>query len=221
MVLSRSGYWLRPQNRSPDRRQAGVIASALRFYLYTRVILGRQPRHAPRRLRNHRADRRRRDEYIGLPEAWDRSGTRISKEQPGRRMTKTCAVLAAVGLSVTVLIAQTPDARQALIARAKSLELNTPYVPPPGEPLEHYASGYAKIMCSAVFVTGLDPAFAAENVGYFTAPYAERARLGTPKIDREKRTVGVTMPNGTVRVAKQVGSQGCITLPIGRTDVFL
>ena len=111
-------------------------------------------------------------------------------------------------------------ARQALIARAKSLELNTRDAPPPGEPLEHYASGYAKIMCSAVFVTGLDPAFAAENVGYFTAPYAERARLGPPKIDREKRTVEVTMPNGTVRVAKQVGSQGCITLPIGRTDVF-
>src|SRR5207253_618998 len=43
---------------------------------------------------------------------------------------------------------------------------------------------------------------------------------GTPKIDREKRTVEVTMPNGTVRVAKQVGSQGCITLPIGSTDAF-
>ena len=39
-------------------------------------------------------------------------------------------------------------------------------------------------------------------------------------IDREKRTVEVTMPNGTVRVAKQVGSQGCVTLPIGKTDVF-
>ena len=35
-------------------------------------------------------------------------------------MTKTCAVLAAIGLSVTVLIAQAPDARQALVARAKS-----------------------------------------------------------------------------------------------------
>src|SRR5262245_6352120 len=135
-------------------------------------------------------------------------------------MTKTCALLAAVGLSVTVLIAQAPDARQALIARGKSLELNTSYVPPPGDALEHHASGYAKIMCSAVFVTGLDPAFAAENVGYFTAPYAERARLGTPKIDREKRTVEVTMPDGRVRVAKQVGSQGCITLPMGKTDVF-
>src|SRR5437762_12775145 len=51
-------------------------------------------------------------------------------------------------------------AREALIERAKSFELNTPYVPPPGDPLEHEASGYAKIMCSSVFITGLDPAFA-------------------------------------------------------------
>src|SRR5215470_8629677 len=64
----------------------------------------------------------------------------------------------------------TVSSRDALIARAKSLELNTPYVPPPGDPLEHHTSGYAKIMCSAVFITGLDPDFAAENVGYFTSP---------------------------------------------------
>jgi hypothetical protein len=37
-----------------------------------------------------------------------------------------------------------------LIARAKTLELNTPYMPPPGDRLEHSASGFAKIMCSAV-----------------------------------------------------------------------
>jgi len=86
--------------------------------------------------------------------------------------------------------------------------------------MEHYASGYAKIMCSSVFITGLDPAFAAENVGYFTAPYEVRAKLGVPKIDREKRTVEVRMPNGVVRIAKQVGSQGCVTLPIGKSDVF-
>ena len=136
-------------------------------------------------------------------------------------MTKIWLALVGVGLVVTILVAGAQsDARQALIARAKSLEWNTPYVAPPGAALEHYASGYAKIMCSAVFVTGLDPAFAAENVGYFTAPYSERAKLGTPRIDREKRTVEVTMPNGTVRVAKQVGSQGCVTLPIGKTDVF-
>ena len=132
------------------------------------------------------------------------------------------AVAVAASLSATALVAQNQnsEARRALIARAKSLELPTRYVPPPGEKIEHYASGYAKIMCTAVFVTGLDPAFAAENVGYFTAPYAERAQLGTPRIDRQKRTVEVTMPNGTVRLAKQVGSQGCVTLPIGKTDVF-
>src|SRR5262249_33743279 len=67
--------------------------------------------------------------------------------------------------------------REALIARAKSFELNTPYVPPPGDPLVHHTSGYAKIMCSAVFITALNPDFAAENVGYFTSPYAERAKV--------------------------------------------
>src|SRR6266487_6400675 len=61
--------------------------------------------------------------------------------------------------------------RDALIARAKSLELDTPYVPPPGDPLDHHTAGFAKIMCSAVFITGLDPDFAAENVGYFTSPH--------------------------------------------------
>src|SRR3981189_2527504 len=132
-------------------------------------------------------------------------------------MSKFPVVLLGAALSLIVPVAQgQSDARQTLIERAKSLELNTPYVPPPGDPLEHYASGYAKIMCSSIFVTRLDPAFAIENVGYFTALYAERAKLGTPKIDREKRTVHVTMPNGTVRIAKQVGSQGCVTLPIGK-----
>src|SRR5262245_4043190 len=66
-----------------------------------------------------------------------------------------------------------PSPRDALIARAKALELDTPYVPPPGTAMEHHASGYAKVMCSAVFIAGLDPDFAAENVGFFTGPYEE------------------------------------------------
>src|SRR3954470_7826238 len=99
-------------------------------------------------------------------------------------MTKRWAlVFGAVLLAGAAVYAQNA-AREALLARAKALELPTPYVPPPGNPLEHYASGYAKIMCSSVFVTGLDPAFAEENVGYFTAPYDVRARLGKPRIDR-------------------------------------
>ncbi|MEQ1730590.1 MAG: serine hydrolase, partial [Vicinamibacterales bacterium] len=127
-------------------------------------------------------------------------------------MTKTSVAVVGVvlaGVMSAALVAQDRQAaRQALIARGRSLELPTKYVPPPGEKIEHYASGYAKIMCTAVFVSGLDPAFAAENVGYFTAPFESRKPLGTPKIDRQKQTVEVTMPNGTVRVAKHVGSQG-------------
>lgn len=136
-------------------------------------------------------------------------------------MTKSWPMILAAALSLCAAHAQNQtDARQALIERAKALELNTAYVPPPGDPMSHHAAGYAKIICSAVFVSGLDPAFAAKNVGYFTAPYEVRAKLGTPKIDRDKRMVQVTMPNGTVRTARQLGSQGCVTLPIGETDAF-
>src|SRR5205807_8640083 len=135
-------------------------------------------------------------------------------------MTKFWVVLLGAALPLTNPVAQSqPDARQRVIERAKSLELSTPYVPPPGDPMEHYASGYAKIMCSSVFITGLDPAFAAENDGYFTAPSAERAKLGTA-IDREKRTVQVTMPNGKAPTSKQAASRSGGTLPIAQTDVY-
>jgi len=113
----------------------------------------------------------------------------------------------------------TISSHDALIARAKSLELNTPYVPPPGDPLEHHTSGFAKIMCSAVFITGLDPDFAAENVGYFTSPYAERAKVGKPVIDRVNKAVHITLPNGVTRTAKYLGDQGCVTLPVGKNSV--
>src|SRR3989454_7564045 len=111
-----------------------------------------------------------------------------------------------------------PAARDFVIERGKSLELDTPYVPPPGDALEHHASGFAKIMCSAVFITGLDPDFAAENVGYFTAPYAIRSRLGKPVIERGAKAVHVTLPNGVRRTAKYLGSQGCVTLPVGQNS---
>jgi len=97
------------------------------------------------------------------------------------RASHVLLVLAST-LAATLAVGQVqPDAKRVLLERAKSFELDTKYQPPPGDSLTHHASGYAKIMCSSVFITGLDPAFAAENVGYFTAPYAERKKLGTPK----------------------------------------
>jgi CubicO group peptidase (beta-lactamase class C family) len=90
----------------------------------------------------------------------------------------------------------------------------------PGDALSHHASGFAKVMCSAVFITGLDPDFAEENVGYFAAPYAQRKKLGKPVVDRQAKTVSVTLPNGLVRTAVLTGGQGCVTYPEGQRQLF-
>src|SRR6266550_2460957 len=133
---------------------------------------------------------------------------------------RALAALAVLTLTGAPTAAQQSNpGRDSLIARAKSLELSTPYVPPPGTSLEHDAAGFVQIMCSAVFITGLDPDFAAENVGYFTAPYAERAQLGKPIIDRVNKAVHITLPNGVTRTAQYLGDQGCVTLPVGKNSV--
>src|ERR1700730_18524793 len=134
-------------------------------------------------------------------------------------MMRLSLVPVIVALAVSTAASQEPlPTNAALIARAKSFELDTPYVPPPGDALEHHTSGFAKIMCSAVFITGLDPDFAAENVGYFTSPYAERAKVGKPVIDRVNQAVHITLPNGVTRTAKYLGDQGCVTLPVGKNS---
>src|SRR5258706_3620380 len=78
-------------------------------------------------------------------------------------MNKGLLVTILVALTVTAAAAQAPTKNE-LIAPAKSFELDTPYVPPPSDPLTHHVAGFSKGMCSAVFMTGLSPDFAAENV---------------------------------------------------------
>jgi len=109
--------------------------------------------------------------------------------------------------------------REALIARARTFELPTAYVPPPGDPLVHNTAGFATTLCAAVFITGLDPDFAEENVGYFTGPYAERKKVAKPAIDREAKFVRIAIPGGETITSKYLGSQGCVALPGGQTSV--
>jgi CubicO group peptidase (beta-lactamase class C family) len=135
-------------------------------------------------------------------------------------MRRTLAVAVVLALAAAPAAPQAPfSSHDSLVARAKALELNTPYVPPPGDALEHHTSGFAKIMCSAVFITGLDPDFAAENVGFFTGPYSERAKVAKPVIDRTAKAVHITLPNGARRTARYLGDQGCVTLPVGKDSV--
>ena len=126
-----------------------------------------------------------------------------------------CAWAAVALLGAAAVSAQTSR----LVERAKSLELNTPYVPPPGDPLQHHTAGFAKIVCSAVFVSGFDADFASSNLGYFVSPPEARSRVGNPVIDRAARAVHVRLPDGSMRTALYVPDQGCVTLPFGERSL--
>jgi CubicO group peptidase (beta-lactamase class C family) len=113
----------------------------------------------------------------------------------------------------------TQEVRSNMLDRAAELELKTAYKAPPGDALSHNTAGYVKILCSAIFITGLSPEFAAENVGYFIAPYSERAKVGKPVIDYEKKSVSIMLPNGVTRTAIYTGDQGCVCLAEGSNSL--
>lgn len=80
-----------------------------------------------------------------------------------------CKFLVGAGLGFAITISaqaqQTDAAREAMLARAKAVEISAAWTPPPGEPLTHFTVAYAKLMCSAVFVSGMDPDFARQTLG--------------------------------------------------------
>jgi CubicO group peptidase (beta-lactamase class C family) len=107
----------------------------------------------------------------------------------------------------------------AVVARAKSLERGGGYELPPGDPVSHFGAGFAKVMASNIFLSGFEPAFVAEHLGYFTAPYADRKHVTDYYVDRDRRSVSVHLDNGVTREARIFGDQGAVTLPIGRDSL--
>ena len=128
--------------------------------------------------------------------------------------------LCAIGCTTEQATDEAADPLAAVIARGDSLALPGEWSPPPGDALEHHTAGFATTLCSAVFITGLDPADAAANVGFFTSPVEERARVTDTVIDHAAQTVRLKLDTGVWRVAKRYGSQGCIALPKDRDSVF-
>lgn len=108
----------------------------------------------------------------------------------------------------------------AVLERGKTLELGGQYEIPPGDPITHFGAGFAKIMASNVFLGGLSPEFAAEHVGYFTAPYEDREHVEGVDVDTGAKTVTVRLDNGVSRTARIFQSQGAITLPLDEDDVY-
>jgi CubicO group peptidase (beta-lactamase class C family) len=133
-----------------------------------------------------------------------------------------CAVAACTPETTTMEQpeAVSEDPLAALIQRAEDLELDTPYEPPPGDPIVHHTGGFAKILCSAIFITGLDPDDAALNVGGFSAPFKYRSAVVTRRIDWENESVTLVLASGISRTAKRYGSQGCITHPLDHDGIY-
>ena len=136
------------------------------------------------------------------------------------RLVKMCVASSIAVAGCTAPDSDPPSATTELLARAVALELDTDYVPPPGEALHHHTAGFARTLCSAVFITGLDPDDAAENVGGFTAPFEERDKVVERVVDYDSQTVRLTLPDGVTRVARRYANQGCVALPIGVDSVY-
>ena len=98
-------------------------------------------------------------------------------------------------------------------------EYPTAWEVPPGDPVEHMTAGYAKILCSALFITGRDLATAADEDGFFVSPRAERRLVTKTVVDQKARAVHVTLPSGVTRTARLFPDQGCVTLPRGSDSI--
>ena len=86
--------------------------------------------------------------------------------------------------------------------------------PPPGPPAGDPeaalgAAGYARVVCSAVFLAGRTPEDAAKTSTAFVVNDAHRNAAHDLQVDRAARTVRVTVGTET-GMARAIGDQGCV-----------
>ena len=79
---------------------------------------------------------------------------------------------------------------------------------PRGTHIENGLAGFAKILCSGVFVSGRSPDDVARGSAYFFVPRAEQDKVQW-KVDREGRRAQASLGEVT-REARYHGDQGCI-----------
>ena len=98
-------------------------------------------------------------------------------------------------------------------------ELPTRWTPPPGTRFEHEMAGFAKVLCSAIFITGRTLKDAAAEDGYFIAPLAMRSSATDTIVDPKRQSVTVRTRDGITTTARRFGDQGCVILPKGEDSV--
>ncbi|MBV6522526.1 MAG: hypothetical protein MNPFHGCM_02674 [Gemmatimonadaceae bacterium] len=119
----------------------------------------------------------------------------------------------------TVGVLASCTAKPAANADPVANELPTAWEAPPGDRLEYELAGFAKILCSALFITGRTLQDAAEEDGYFVTTAEARRQATDTIVDRTRQMVTVGVPGGVKRSAKRYGSQGCVTIPRGADSV--
>src|SRR5438034_6701966 len=87
-----------------------------------------------------------------------------------------------------------------------------------GTPTELGLAGYAKILCSAVFVSGRDADEGAKNSAYWMMPAGEQDKVQWT-IDRAQKLVRASF-GGITREAQFYGDQGCIIHPPAKHEIF-
>ncbi|HEX4913131.1 MAG TPA: hypothetical protein VFV51_04195, partial [Vicinamibacterales bacterium] len=126
--------------------------------------------------------------------------------QFAHRFTRTAFVF--VCASTTLL------AQQRAVPPTRSHHPDIPYQ----SPTSLGAASYAKILCSAVFVSGRDEEEAKQNSAYFLMVEPDRSKPITATVDRQARRVRVTVADVT-RTAAFYGDQGCVIHPIDHDGV--
>src|SRR5438067_12923200 len=121
-------------------------------------------------------------------------------------MRKLTLLSLVVALTTCALAAQQPARRPAAFA-------------PEGiTPISLGLAGYAKVLCSAVFVSERDPAEAFKDSGYFLFP--DEPRKDVPYAGDLAQKL-VRMTHGSItRTAKFYGDQGCIIHPEDHDGIY-
>jgi CubicO group peptidase (beta-lactamase class C family) len=125
--------------------------------------------------------------------------------------------LLAVACTVTALSAVLPAVQEPASPPAR--QGRETYAPDENTPPELGIAGWAKVLCSAVFVSGRDPEEAFKNSGFFLTAGKDRPFV-TYKLDREHKEVYTTYKGSVTRKAKFYGDQGCVIHPQGEDRVF-
>jgi CubicO group peptidase (beta-lactamase class C family) len=90
---------------------------------------------------------------------------------------------------------------------------------PPDNPDSWRVAGTAKVLCSALFVSGRDQAEARSHVAaYFLGDKIDS--ITAFDVDRQRKTVRLTLANRITREAHYYGDQGCVIHQPGKDTVY-